>query len=65
VSLDLFCWVDNLFNRHNIVTIVDPAWYDADQDGNGEPDHDPTGQLGDPTAYGRHRQIRFGIGVEW
>jgi outer membrane receptor protein involved in Fe transport len=65
VSLDFFCWVDNLFNRHNIVTIIDPAWYDADQDGNGEPDHDPTGQLGDPTAYDRHRQIRFGLGVEW
>ena len=65
VSLDIYCWVENLFNRHNIFDIRDEAWYDADQDGNGEPDHDPMGQLGDPSAYTRHRQIRFGIGLEW
>lgn len=65
VSLDIFCWVENLFNRHDIATIRDAAWYDADQDGDGQPDHDPMGQLGDPSAYGIKRQIRFGIGVEW
>lgn len=65
VSMDIYCWVENLFNRHNIFDIREEAWYDADQDGDGEPDHDPMGQLGDPSAYTRHRQIRFGIGLEW
>ena len=65
ISLDFFCEVRNLFDRRNIDTIIDIAWYDADQDGDGEPDHDPTGSQDNQTAYGTHRQIRFGLGIEW
>ncbi len=64
VILDAYCQVNNLFNRHNILDL-DPAWYDADQDGDGEPDHDPTGQMDDPYVFSRPRMIRFGLGFEW
>ena len=65
VILDAYCQVNNLFNRHNIDTIADPAWYDADMDGDGQPDHDPTGQMDNPYVFSRPRMIRFGLGVEW
>jgi len=65
VILDAYCQIDNLFNRRNIDTIDDVAWYDADQDGDGEPDHDPTGAMGNPYVYSAPRQIRFGLGFEW
>ena len=65
VTLDAYCQVNNLFNRHNINTIADIAWYDADQDGDGEPDRDPTGQQDNPYVFSRPRMIRFGLGVEW
>lgn len=65
VTLDAYCQVNNLFNRHNIDTIADIAWYDADQDGDGEPDHDPTGDQDNPYVFSRPRMIRFGLGVEW
>ncbi|OPX31549.1 MAG: hypothetical protein B1H09_02690 [Gemmatimonadaceae bacterium 4484_173] len=61
----MYVWVLNLFNRANINNIRDTAWYDADQDGNGQPDHDPRSASGQPDAYGRRRQIRFGIDFEW
>jgi outer membrane receptor protein involved in Fe transport len=64
VILDAYCQVNNLFNRHNILAL-DPAWYDADQDGDGEPDNDPTGQMDDPYVFSRPRMIRFGLGFEW
>ncbi|RKZ05057.1 hypothetical protein DRQ21_00870 [Candidatus Fermentibacteria bacterium] len=64
-SLNVYVWVLNLFNRANINSIRDTAWYDADQDGNGQPDHDPRSASGQPDAYGRRRQIRFGIDFEW
>jgi len=64
-SLNVYVWVMNLFDRTNVFTIRDAAWYDADQDGNGEPDHDPRGPSGQPDAYERRRQIRFGIDFEW
>ena len=65
VILDAYCQVSNLFNRQNINTIIDPGWYDADQDGDGEPDHDPTGQYNNPYVFSRPRMIRFGLGFEW
>ncbi len=64
-SLNVYVWVLNVFNRANINNIRDTAWYDADQDGNGEPDHDPRSASGQPDAYGRRRRIRFGIDFEW
>ncbi|MCD6587553.1 MAG: hypothetical protein J7K88_03285, partial [Candidatus Fermentibacteraceae bacterium] len=64
-SVNIYVWVLNLFNRANISTIRDTAWYDADQDGNGYPDHDPRSASGQPDAYSRRRRIRFGIDFEW
>ncbi len=64
-SLNVYVWVLNVFNRANINTIISPAWYDADQNGNGEPDHNPRGDQGNPAAYSRRRQIRFGLDFEW
>ena len=67
LMMDAFMEVRNLFDRRNLVRtdLVDVAWYDADQDGDGEPDHDPTGATGDQRVYDRHRQIRFGLGLSW
>lgn len=65
ITFNVFCEVYNLFDRRNINNIADIGWYDADLDGDGEPDHDPTGQLDNMTVYSRHRQIRFGLGLEW
>ncbi len=64
-SLNVYVWVTNLFNRTNVNEIRDTAWYDADQDGDGEPDNDPRGPAGQPDAYARRRAIRFGIDFEW
>ncbi|MCK5130965.1 MAG: TonB-dependent receptor [Candidatus Sabulitectum sp.] len=64
-SVNAYVWVINLFNRVNISHLMDESWYDADMDGDGEPDHDPTGKMGNPNAYSRRRQIRFGLDFEW
>jgi len=64
-SVNVYVWVLNVFNRVNINDIEDEAWYDADQDGNGEPDNDPRGAYGAAAAYARRRQIRFGLDFEW
>ncbi len=64
-SLNVYVWALNLFNRANINNIIDPAWYDADLTGTGSPSHDPRGSQGNPVAYSRRRQIRFGIDFEW
>ncbi|MCD4706520.1 MAG: TonB-dependent receptor [Candidatus Sabulitectum sp.] len=64
-SVNVYVWVLNLFNRVNINRLDDEGWYDADQDGNGEPDHDPRGPYGSPGAYDYRRRIRFGIEFEW
>lgn len=65
VSFNVWCQVNNLFNRHNINTIADIGWYDADMDGDGEPDHDPTGPMDNPYVYSMPRMIIFGLGFEW
>ena len=64
-SVDLSVWVRNLFDRTNVARIIDTAWYDADQDGDGVPDHDPRGSYGTPDAYDTRRQLRFGLEFEW
>lgn len=63
--LDAYCQVNNLFGRQNIDNIISEAWYDADQDGDGEPDHDPTGEQSNPYVFSRPRMIRFGLSFEW
>ena len=67
VTLNLQAWVLNLFNRRNIQELPDDyiETYLADQDGDGEPDYDPTGPLGNPYVYNEERRIRFGLGLEW
>jgi outer membrane receptor protein involved in Fe transport len=65
ITLDLYCWIMNVFDRRDINSIADIAWYDADQDGDGNPDHDPGGSQQDPYVYSRPRMIRFGLGLEW
>lgn len=65
LTMDVYCWVINVFDRRNITTIDDIAWYDADQDGDGTPDHDPGGAQHNPYVYSRPRMIRFGFGLEW
>jgi len=64
-DINVWCQINNLFDRRNINYIADIAWYDADQDGDGEPDHDPEGSLHNPYVYSRPRMIRFGIDFEW
>ncbi len=64
ITLNAWCRIDNLFGRQNINSLT-PYWYDADQDGNGEPDHDPTGSMGNPYVFSRPRIIKFGLGFEW
>ncbi|PIE53205.1 hypothetical protein CSA37_02355 [Candidatus Fermentibacteria bacterium] len=64
-SLNAYIWVMNLFDRTNVNNILEEAWYDADQDGDGQPDHDPRGAYCAPGAYARRRQIRFGLDFEW
>jgi hypothetical protein len=63
LAIDLFCEVRNLFSRHNIVDIKDVSWYMSYA--GPDPCQDPMGQLGDPSAYCPHRQIRFGINLAW
>lgn len=65
LTLDLFCSIYNLFNERNIYAIMSAAWYDADMDGDGEPDHDPTGYFDDPGAWSPARHILFGLLLTW
>jgi outer membrane receptor protein involved in Fe transport len=66
-SMNVYVWVMNLFDRTNVDSIVPggEAWYDADQNGDGIPEHDPRGATCDPGPYGIRRQIRFGLDFEW
>lgn len=66
-SVNVYVWALNLFNRANIdnINADDTGWYEADQDGDGQPDYDPRGPSGRPDAYARRRRIRFGLEFEW
>jgi hypothetical protein len=63
--MDVYCYIQNIFNRKNISTIADIAWYDADMDGDGRPDHDPKGSTHNPYVYARPMNVRFGLSLEW
>ncbi|MDZ7261177.1 MAG: penicillin-binding transpeptidase domain-containing protein, partial [candidate division KSB1 bacterium] len=43
----------------------DEDWYEADFDGDGQPDYDPEGKYGDPTVYDAPRTIYWGTKVGW
>jgi len=61
VYMDVF----NLFNRKNLDHIYNIAWYDADQDGDGEPDRIAGGPEGNPNAYSPARHFYFGADIRW
>jgi len=65
LSMDVYCYIMNIFSRKNINTISDIAWYDADMDGDGRPDHDPKGPSHNPYVYSRPMNVRFGLSLEW
>lgn len=65
LTFSAYTTIYNLFNRRNIDRIYDVAWYDADQDGDGEPDHDPTGSTGNPAAWSPSRHFLFGLRFNW
>ena len=64
-KMKLFLWINNwqddLFGHTNIVNIADVGWYDQDQDGDGQPDRDPTGRYNDPSVYSEQTTYRLGI----
>ncbi len=65
IGLDFYCSVYNLFNRRNIERIYNVAWYDADMDGDGEPDHNPTGSMNNMAAWSPARHFLFGLKISW
>jgi len=65
MTLSAYTTIYNLFNRRNIDRIYNVSWYDADQDGDGEPDHNPTGPLGNPAAWSPARHFLFGLRINW
>lgn len=65
LTMDVYCWIRNVFDRRNITGAYDIAYYDSDLDGDGRPDHDPSGSVHTPYFYSRPRMIRFGFGLEW
>jgi outer membrane receptor protein involved in Fe transport len=64
-KMKLFLWINNwqsdLFGHTNILRIADVGWYDQDQDGDGQPDRDPTGSYNDPSVYSEQTTYRLGI----
>ena len=64
-TFNIYMDVYNLFNRRNLDHIYNVAWYDADQDGDGEPDHIAGGIAGNPNAYSPARHFFFGADIRW
>lgn len=64
-SLNFFADVYNLFGRRNVDRIYNVSWWDADQDGDGEPDHIAGGPAGNPNAYSPARHIFLGAEFRW
>ncbi|MCD6587412.1 MAG: TonB-dependent receptor [Candidatus Fermentibacteraceae bacterium] len=65
LTFNIYMDVYNLFNRTNLDHIYNVAWYDADQDGDGEPDHIAGGPAGNPNAYSPQRHFFFGADIRW
>lgn len=64
-ALNLYMDVYNLFGRRNVDRIYDVAWWEADQDGDGEPDHIAGGEADNPNAYSPARHFFFGAEIRW
>jgi outer membrane receptor protein involved in Fe transport len=65
VSPYLLIQVYNLFNRKNLMYIADTEIYEADLDGDGEPDYDPTGAYGNPGVWGPRRTVQAAVGFRF
>ena len=66
----VYLQVYNLFNQRNMNQdyfqwYADIEWYVADQDGDGEPDHDVDGKYDDPRYWQRSRIYQLGLGFEF
>ena len=64
-SLNFYVDVYNLFGRRNVDRIYNVDWWEADQDGDGEPDHIAGGPAGNPNAYSPARHMFFGADIRW
>ena len=64
-TFNIYMDVYNLFNRKNLDHIYNVDWYDADQDGDGKPDHIAGGIAGNPNAYSPARHFFFGADIRW
>jgi len=64
-TFNIFMDVFNLFNRRNVDHIYDVAWYEADQDGDGEPDRIAGGPADNPNAYSPARHFFLGADIRW
>ncbi len=64
-DVKFFLWGNNLFDaladHQNILRLADVNYYDGDQDGDGEPDRDPTGPYNDPSVYSEGTTWRIGV----
>ena len=58
IEIEFSLDVRNLFDRINVIAIADEEWYNADQDGDGNPDYDPQGKYDSPWVYERGRLVR-------
>ncbi len=64
-AFNFYMDVYNLFGRRNVDTIYDVSWWEADQDGDGQPDHIAGGPAGNPNAYSPARHIFIGGEFRW
>ena len=64
-KLKFFIWANNLqddlFGHKNIIYLADVGYYDQDQDGDGNPDRDPTGPYSNPSVYSEQSTYRVGL----
>ncbi len=64
-KLKIFFWANNLqddlFGHNNILYLADVGYYDQDQDGDGNPDRDPTGPYTNPSVYSEQSTYRVGL----
>jgi len=65
LTFNVYMDVYNLFNRTNLDHIYNVDWYDADQDGDGKPDHIAGGPARNPNAYSPARHFFFGADIRW
>lgn len=64
-SLNFYTDIYNLFGRRNVDRIYNVDWWEADQDGDGHPDHIAGGPANNPNAYSPERHFFFGAEIRW